>query len=169
MLPWKLATREIVDSIINREDGMRSVILLLMTFFLAAGVAQGSPAREFEQFARRFFADKAFQMNHIAFPVASVELGDWQEDNTVSLVHSTISRAKWKFISHRWGSSHHLETDSFYERVYDNFSLKPTRQLRDTGKRVVTFEGDGNGINVRFFFIFSQERWVLVRVEDMTT
>lgn len=145
---------------------MRSVMFLLMTLFLAPGVAQGSPATEFEQFARRFFADRAFQVNHIAFPVRSVEPVDCQEEPGVRPDSLLISRAKWKFISHRWGSSRNLKTDPFYERLYDNFALKPTKQLRDTGKRVVAFEGDGNGINVRFFFIFRQGQWMLVRVED---
>ena len=140
---------------------MKFAAALLLAMVSAFGVAQET-REDFDQFCRRFFVDRQFQMSRIAFPIVSIQPNEDGE----SLDTLTLDRAHWEFERYGWGEKHKKSAGAWSERVYDNFQRKQSNTLRNTEERVASLEGIENGISVHYFFRLKEGKWLLVRHED---
>jgi hypothetical protein len=140
---------------------MKSAVVLLLTLISSCAVAQ--EAREdFDQFCRKFFTDRQFQLSRIAFPLVSIQPNeDGEGVDTLSL-----DRAHWQFERYGWGEKAKKGSEGLNERVYDNFQKKQSKILRNTDERVASLEGIDNGISVQCFFRLRGGKWIMVRHED---
>lgn len=72
---------------------------------------------------------------------------------------SSIEKKDWLY------SDHNYRQNSFRTQVYDNFKMK----MRNTGERVVHYEGIENGINYSMYFKLVGRKWYLVKIIDRGT
>ena len=113
---------------------------------------------DFFNFFINFNSDLDFQLSRIKFPLQKIGLSeDYTKIDTVYL-NNTGERI---FISIYYDNLSY----SSYEQFYDNFEHK----LRDTDERVFARYGNGNGIEVFYYFKRINGLWYLVKVEDFST
>lgn len=137
---------------------------LLLTLLLASCASPPADNRQtadFRGFVRDFFADPEFQKQHIRFPLVTVSL--CYNDDTADLepVVDQLSASHWVFMP--GPDVYRCENDCFDIVIYDSFA----RRHRDSGERVLSFEGAGNGINSALYFAWQDQRWQLVRFEQL--
>lgn len=138
----------------------RTILIALWTCSLVA--AQGEPAQRkrlrqepFRDFLLEFVDNPEFQRERIVFPLPSVTFNPatGKSDSTL------IRREDWKY------NEFAIFRTEFQVRIYDNFS----RTLRESDERVLSVEGNGNGINYGYFFQRREGRWFLLRILDEST
>jgi len=117
-------------------------------------LAQEKP-ENFNEFVFKFLTDSTFQVHRIRFPLLTARLNL----ETLSLDTLVESRISWRFL----GNPHPNENSRM--QIYDNFE----RVLRQTGERVVSFEGIENGIDSSLYFKLIKGKWYLVRFVDRST
>ena len=131
--------------------------ILILVFSTILVFAEPSQTTEFMRFARSFFKDAEYQKNHIQFPL---EFRHYVEGkNGYEVEEIQIKIAGWK----------HLEGPNYYKCeincydivIYDNFEKK----YKHSNKRVLSFEGSGNGISSSLYFENIDGEWYLVRYE----
>ncbi len=110
---------------------------------------------DFGWFLYKFFNDRAFQLQRVQFPLKKerLRLGE-------GTVIEHIAKTDWQHLS--GPSMYHCKLDCFQTVIYDNFR----RQMRNSGERVLSYEGLGNGILESLYFRLIDGKWMLVRWDD---
>ena len=128
----------------------RLSLILILTLISLIAFGQSN----FESFLERFSKNKAFQLEHIIFPVTSVYLSENGEDE----ITKKISISNWVHQDLSYDSS------AFY-REYDQY----IRKINTKNSEVeVEFRGIDNGINFGYIFIYQQHSWYLKRYYDLS-
>jgi hypothetical protein len=137
---------------------MKALIIVFLLSVVPCSFAQ--PGKEdFRKFCGAFFSDTLFQMERIVFPLCTIQI----DSDLVTIDTIVAAKSSWRFRNFGfWGRP---AAWSYHAQVYDNFS----QTLRDTGERVVAFEGIENGIQITLFFRLINNRWFLVKMQDLST
>lgn len=115
---------------------------------------------EFRLFLRDFFKKQEFQKQHIQFPL---EINYYSYDESVSDIAVLTKRIKEDEWEHYESPDHYrCEVDCFDLMIYDSFK----KEHKETGERVLSFEGVENGINSSLYFKKIKGQWYLVRHEQ---
>lgn len=121
-----------------------------------AELLSGQKRDDFFYFLHEFSTDSEFQISRIKFPLLLIT---WNETYT-ELDTLFVQKHEWEFRHFYFGS----DNDSFGQ-VYDSFDHK----LRDTNERVFAWHGIGNGIREYFYFMFTEGKWYLIKIEDLSS
>jgi hypothetical protein len=109
---------------------------------------------DYFQFLRKFAMDSLFQKSRVVFPMPFIV-----RKGEVKLDTIRVQSVNWKYkpipVLH----------EDYRVQVYDNFK----RELLDSGQRVLSVEGNGNGLDYSMYFSLIQGKWYLVRIEDKST
>lgn len=119
----------------------------------AAQVTVPEENEDFKFFLHQFAHDTLFQVSRIKFPLPSET---FSEDGSAEIDTIYIQKKNWEFIS--------LIDNEYITTVYDNFNC----ELRDTGERVLAFEGLASGVLVRYYFKLIDKKWFLVKTRDLS-
>jgi hypothetical protein len=134
----------------------------LLFFGSLVGVsAYGSGTEEFRPFLYRFFNEPSFQLDRVQFPLLKKSIV-FDGEKYDGIKEEMISRAQWKHVP--GPDQYRCKTNCFDVVFYDNFE----RKFRESKERVVAFEGVGNGINAALYFRLENEKWKLIKYEDLS-
>jgi len=134
-------------------------IIYLLVFAVSPPAFGQTESEDFQSFCFHFFTDSAFQSSRISFPLKTIRYSEGFEK-----VDSLFTSEKhWQFSD--FGYLGRESPDNYHVQIYDNFS----QVLRNTGERVVAFEGLENGIHLSLFFRLQSSKWILVKIEDFST
>ena len=132
--------------------------LILITLLAFSSVAQADQTSEFRHFLREFFTSEKYQIESIKFPVA-YSYYEVENDINEKLVTKHIKKSEWE---HLYGhKSFHCEVNCMDLVIYDNFK----KEHKESNKRVLSFEGYKNGINMAYYFEKIDGSWYLVKYE----
>jgi len=130
-------------------------VVILMMISGCSGVSGRSQTMDFRDFVREFFRSEDFQASHIHFPL---EVISWTGDGGVS--STFVTENEWSFYE---GPAYFQCNESCYDiMIYDDFD----KRQRDSGERVLAFEGVSNGINSSVYFRLTDGNWYLIKIED---
>lgn len=108
----------------------------------------------FDSFIQEFSSDSSFQMSRIQFPLPFKTMNH----DTYEEVEMTLSKDQWNFHSV-------LPNYESFTQTFDNFE----REMEGSGERVFSITGNGNGINIYYYFKRKDGKWFLVKFEDTST
>lgn len=110
---------------------------------------------DFHEFLRDFARDSVFQIKRVKFPFEH----DLLNVATLGMDTIYISIKEWKYKP--------LPVLNVEYRIqfYDNFD----RELKDTNERVLSIEGNGNGLDYSLYFKYISGKWYLVKIVDKST
>jgi hypothetical protein len=130
---------------------MNPALLFLVLLSTQCVYAQHAK-EEFRDFCGKFFSDSTVQRNRVKFPLKRIVYNQERD----SFDTTQVPKNKWGFSDFGyWKNDYNVQ-------LYDLFS----KTLRDTGERVVSFEGVENGIDVSLYFKLLAGKWYLVLWED---
>jgi len=132
---------------------MKATFFLLL-ILLAQSVYSQKDREDFQSFCSNFFSDSTTQRERVKYPLKHVVYNQDQDSFDTTLV----SKKSWLF------SDFGFWTNNYNVKVYDSFAKK----LRDSGERVLSFEGVENGINMSLYFKLVAGKWYLVLWEDLS-
>ena len=136
---------------------MRKAILSMSLILISAcsGMSGRSQTIDFRGFVRDFFNSEDFQASHTQFPL---EIVSWTGDREFS--STFVTENEWPFYE---GPADFQCDESCYDiMIYDDFD----KRQRDSGERVLAFEGVSNGINSSVYFRLTDGNWYLIKIED---
>jgi len=107
----------------------------------------------FVEFLGHFANDATFQASRVQFPLPQVVIRSGLTKDSVM-----VKKENWK---HKPLPA--LRTE-YRVQIYDNFE----RTLSDSGLRVLSVEGNGNGIDYSLYFKRVEGKWYLVRITDLS-
>jgi hypothetical protein len=132
---------------------MKTPFILINLFVFPFVFAQNTN-QDFAGFCTRFFKDSTYQMAHIKFPLTKVFNNSEKERYDTT----QLSQSEWKYSD--FGYFH----NNYNTQVYDNFN----KTFRDSKKRMLSFEGVENGIDVDLCFVLMGKEWILIRIEELS-
>jgi hypothetical protein len=133
------------------------VALIHLFALLQVSCTTKNETENFRDFLVQFSSDVNFQKSRLKFPLEYVKLTeDFDKKHRIE-----IEDKRWEFenIFYSAGCS------EMYPEVYDNFDLK----LKDSGERVLAWKGIENGVAVFYYFKKINDKWFLVKKEDLST
>lgn len=111
---------------------------------------------DFFVFFQVFCLDSTFQVNRIKFPLIETYLSA----NLDTVITRKIVQSAWTFLPIKESKTNTFE---YY------FSSFTDRKLPDTNEMVYSIIGIENGIQVNYYFKRENEKWFLVKIEDLST
>lgn len=107
----------------------------------------------FTEFLGHFANDMVFQKSRVQFPLPQIVIRSGLTKDSIM-----VKMENWK---HKPLPA--LRTE-YRVQIYDNFE----RTLSDSGLRVLSVEGNGNGIDYSLYFKRVEGKWYLVRITDLS-
>jgi len=136
--------------------------LLIIALLFSSSFSYGGSSQTiaFRHFLYDFFQDPEFQINHVANPYTyTTTSGDEVQSQLVSTPKNLDN---WKHLE---GPEHYRCNKNCYDlMIYDNFDKKH----KESGERVLAFEGVKNGIYEMLYFKLTGSEWFLVKYESFS-
>ena len=115
---------------------------------------------DFRHFLYKFFNDAEYQVRHVSFPYTYVHYSSDEED--AELVTEKRQMNEWQHLK---GPDHYrCKRNCFDLVIYDSFRSKH----KESGERVLSFEGVENGINEVLYFKLIESEWYLVKHDSLS-
>jgi len=142
---------------------IRYILVGLLALLQGCATNNNYQTMDFRVFIRDFFEYQEYQVKHIKFPLEFIYYE--YDDPELDFVLKTkfLTKESWEHLP---GPAYYqCQTSCFDILIYDNFE----RQHKETGKRVLSFEGAENGINSALYFELIDGEWFLVKYEQLDT
>ena len=139
------------------------IVQIFTIVFLLAGCASKPPmpqTMEFRHFLRDFFKSEEYQLKHVKFPMELVYYVYVEDEFDLVLETKQIEKKDW--VHYEGPDYYECLTNCYDLVIYDTFDKKQ----KESGERVLSFEGVSNGINSSLYFKRIDGQWYLVKHEQ---
>jgi hypothetical protein len=149
--------RDFHSKAMDEADSLRFQIGLLQQEIkeLKSETGKTSENENFQDFLFKFMTDSIFQVKRTEFPLTYIH---WKDDYPGNQVDTArLTKENW---NHQWL---YFNEYSSVPQIYDNFEM----ELRPTDKRLLHFTGVETGMNAKYFFETTENKWYLTKMENL--